>query len=49
MGDNLERIDQSEYSEERFIEEFEKPGLPVVIKGITEEWKASEEWTIEVS
>lgn len=46
--DTVTRINYHEVSKEEFIERFEKPGLPVVIVGGTEGWRANTEWTLEV-
>jgi len=44
--DNLERIVESEVPEAEFIERFERPYKPVVIRGCTEGWLALEKWTL---
>ncbi|XP_067618660.1 bifunctional arginine demethylase and lysyl-hydroxylase PSR [Eurosta solidaginis] len=46
FDDNVDRIKQSEYSCEEFIERYEKPYLPVVIEGCQEGWPAEEKWTL---
>lgn len=41
-----ETIDRrSNLSVEDFIEEYEKPGIPVIITDLTNEWKANYNWT----
>lgn len=47
--DHVERIDANKVSLEDFIEKYEKPYQPVIITGVTENWKASYKWTLEVS
>ena len=34
-------------SVEEFIERFEKPGRPVIIQGIADEWPGKSEWQIK--
>lgn len=45
----MPRIDESTVSPEEFIEKYEKPYLPIVIKGSQDEWRAKYKWTLEVS
>ncbi|XP_071532082.1 bifunctional arginine demethylase and lysyl-hydroxylase JMJD6 [Panulirus ornatus] len=47
VKDTAERIHVDDVSTEEFIERYEKPYKPVVIKGITEHWKANYKWTLE--
>ncbi|RXG61569.1 Bifunctional arginine demethylase and lysyl-hydroxylase JMJD6 [Armadillidium vulgare] len=47
VKDEVERIDVGQVSVEEFIEKFEKPYLPVVITGVTNNWKANYKWTLE--
>ena len=46
--DQVPRIDYAHVSEADFIERFERPGLPVVIRGATDAWPARERWTLPV-
>lgn len=46
--DNCERIDVNKISPEDFIEKYEKLYKPVVITGVTDNWKANYKWTLEV-
>lgn len=46
--ENVERIHVKDYSPQEFIEKYEKPNKPVVIKGITDNWNANYKWTLEV-
>lgn len=45
--DTLQRIDVRSFSHARFIENFEKPLLPVVLVNVTEKWRAQEKWTLD--
>ena len=38
------RIDAAELTYERFCLVFMEPGLPVIIRGVTEGWSAATEW-----
>lgn len=46
--DNVDRITESEVSPQEFINKYEKPYIPVIIKGVQNGWKAQQKWTIEV-
>lgn len=46
--DNCERIDINRTSPKEFIEKYEMKYRPVVITGITDNWKTKEKWTLEV-
>lgn len=46
--DNVPRLEESTVSPEEFIEKYEKPYLPVVIRGSQDSWKARHKWTVEV-
>lgn len=48
MVDNVPRLEESTVSPEEFIEKYEKPYLPVVIRGSQDSWKARHKWTVEV-
>lgn len=48
VPDTVERIHANEVPTEEFIERFEKPYKPVVIEGVTDNWKARYKWTLEV-
>lgn len=47
VKDSLLRIDADDISEEEFIQLFEKSYKPVVIRGLIDNWKAKEKWTLE--
>ncbi|XP_042884366.1 bifunctional arginine demethylase and lysyl-hydroxylase PSR-like [Penaeus japonicus] len=47
VPDTVERIHTNEVPTEEFIERFEKPYKPVVIEGVTDNWKARYKWTLE--
>lgn len=46
VKDDTERIDVNEVSCEDFIGKYESKYKPVVITGITNDWKANEKWTL---
>ena len=46
--DNVDRITESEVPSEEFIRRYEKPYIPVIIKGVQDDWKAQYKWTTEV-
>lgn len=47
ISQGIDRIHVKDYSIERFIEEYEEPNLPVMIKGVTDNWPAMKKWTFE--
>ncbi|KAK8386147.1 hypothetical protein O3P69_010696 [Scylla paramamosain] len=47
VKDTAERIHVDEVSVEEFIERYEKTYKPVVVRGITDAWKAQYKWTLE--
>lgn len=46
--DNIERMQAQDVSVEMFRSEYEKTNKPVVIEGITKDWKVNRYWTFEV-
>lgn len=46
--DNADRIDESNMTIEEFVEKYEKPYKPVIIRGVQNGWRAQHKWTIEV-
>ena len=46
--DNIERIHVDELTVEQFIERYEVGYKPVIIRGVTKEWKANTEWQVKV-
>ncbi|RWS31494.1 bifunctional arginine demethylase and lysyl-hydroxylase JMJD6-A-like protein [Leptotrombidium deliense] len=46
VEDTVERIDCKEVSCDMFVEKYEKLYKPVVIKGVTDNWKASYKWNL---
>ncbi|KAI6214026.1 JmjC domain protein [Aphelenchoides besseyi] len=44
--DTITRISADEVTVEEFVERYEKPGIPVIISGLTDQWAAHEKWTI---
>ncbi|XP_043475362.1 bifunctional arginine demethylase and lysyl-hydroxylase PSR [Leptopilina heterotoma] len=47
FNDNIDRIEEGKVPVEEFIEKYEKPYKPVIIRGIQKDWKAQHKWTIE--
>ena len=47
--DDIPREDSSQLSVERFREQYEKCGQPVVIRGIVDEWRQKYSWSWAVS
>lgn len=47
--DNVDRIVESEVSPEEFIRRYESPYIPVIVKGVQNDWKALHKWTTEVT
>lgn len=47
--DNIERIHVDDMTIEEFIERYESGHKPVIIQGVTKDWKANEEWQVKVS
>jgi len=47
VEDGLERISVHEVSTQQFIDRFEAPGLPVVVEGAQEGWRAGARWTLQ--
>ena len=45
--DTVERINVHDVSPDEFIERWEKPYKPVVIRGVQDDWSASCKWTLE--
>ena len=48
LPDNIDRIDANQVSLEEFIEKYEKPYKPVIIKNTQVDWLAKEKWTLDV-
>jgi hypothetical protein len=46
IRDNVPRIHVQDVSEAEFVERYERVYKPVVITGVTNEWKASYKWTV---
>lgn len=47
--DEIPRIHVDDVDLEQFIEHFEKPYLPCVILGASDDWVANDKWTPQVS
>ena len=43
----MERIHVKDVNNDEFIERFEKPYKPVVIKGVQDDWAANYKWTLD--
>ena len=48
LPDNIDRIDAATYSFEDFVQNYEKPYMPVIIKNSQTNWQAKEKWTLDV-
>lgn len=48
VQENVDRIDVESVSPEVFVEKYEQPYKPVVIRGLQSNWRASYKWTLEV-
>jgi hypothetical protein len=46
--DTIQRVDASEMTYEQFVEQFERPGIPVILTGLTSGWRANERWDFKV-
>lgn len=46
--DTLPRINYDQVSREEFIRQFEEKSIPVVIRGVTQDWEACKNWNSEV-
>lgn len=46
--DEIKRINYHETSVEEFRQKYESLNLPVVFKGVTDEWETEKYWTWEV-
>ncbi len=47
MNDTVPRIHVNDFTEDEFIEHYEKPYKVVTIRGCTDNWQASFKWTLE--
>jgi len=47
VKDNVPRIDVNTVSTQEFIDKYERTYTPVVIRGVTDNWKSTEKWTPE--
>ncbi|EFO93055.1 CRE-PSR-1 protein [Caenorhabditis remanei] len=45
--DTIQRIDGKTISVEEFRRDFERPRVPVILTGLTEDWAANEKWTLD--
>ena len=44
---NVEEININDVSVEEFMERFEIPSLPCIINGVTNDWSAKKNWTMD--
>ena len=42
---NIDYIDYDSVTVEEFMERFEKPDIPCIIRGIQDSWVAKDKWT----
>ncbi|CAI2351383.1 unnamed protein product [Caenorhabditis sp. 36 PRJEB53466] len=47
LKDTIQRIDGRTISVEDFRRDFERPRIPVILAGLTEDWAANEKWSVE--
>uniref|UniRef100_F1L8G1 Bifunctional arginine demethylase and lysyl-hydroxylase JMJD6 n=1 Tax=Ascaris suum TaxID=6253 RepID=F1L8G1_ASCSU len=45
-GDNIERIDGSHLNADEFIKLYETRHIPIILTGITDNWRANTKWTL---
>lgn len=47
VNDTVERIHVKDVSGKEFVERFEKPYKPCVIRGVQDDWPAISKWTLD--
>ncbi|XP_050441237.1 bifunctional arginine demethylase and lysyl-hydroxylase PSR [Adelges cooleyi] len=47
VNDNVERINVENVSPDVFVEKYERPYKPVVVRGLQNSWRATHKWTLE--
>ncbi|CCD70226.1 Bifunctional arginine demethylase and lysyl-hydroxylase psr-1 [Caenorhabditis elegans] len=45
--DSIQRVDGNNLTVEEFRRDFERPRIPVIITGLTDNWAAKDKWTVE--
>uniref|UniRef100_A0A915C3Q5 JmjC domain-containing protein n=1 Tax=Parascaris univalens TaxID=6257 RepID=A0A915C3Q5_PARUN len=45
-GDNIERINGSQLSADEFIKLYETRRIPIILTGVTDNWRANAKWTL---
>jgi hypothetical protein len=48
LPDNIDRIDINSFSQQEFIDKYEKTYTPVIIQNSQRDWLANEKWTLDV-
>jgi hypothetical protein len=46
--ENIERVNANQMSLEEFVAKYESRGQPVILLGLTDEWKANQRWNLPV-
>jgi hypothetical protein len=49
LPDNIDRIDIDSFSQQEFIDKYERTYMPVIIQNCQKEWLAQEKWTLDVN
>ncbi|KAK5984042.1 hypothetical protein GCK32_021564, partial [Trichostrongylus colubriformis] len=49
LEDKMVTVDGKAMPVEEFREKYEKPRIPCMITGLTDKWKAQQNWTIKVA
>ncbi|ULT96369.1 hypothetical protein L5515_011858 [Caenorhabditis briggsae] len=47
LKDTIPRVDGKKISVDEFRRDFERPRIPVILTGLTDDWNAHEKWTLE--
>lgn len=46
--DTIERVDATRMSYTEFVDRFERAYKPVILIGITDQWRANDHWNLQV-
>ena len=49
VTDTIERVHVNDLTVEEFIQRYEKGSRPVIITGVTDTWRGTQEWQLKVS